>query len=121
MEPVTHVLTGACLARACGFNRKARYATLAMAIAAEIPSDLPWILHINGHTDRRPISTPEFPSNWELSSARALNVGEFLVQEGIPPERIAVAGFAQFQPIDDRTDEIAYRRNRRIEIKLTTP
>ena len=90
------------------------------AISAEIPSDLPWILQINGHTDRRPISTNEFPSNWELSSARAINVGRFLVQQGIPPERIAVAGFAQFQPIDDRDDEIAFRRNRRIEIKLTT-
>src|SRR5919106_6347666 len=91
------------------------------AIAEEIPSDLPWILQINGHTDRRPISTPEFPSNWELSAARAINVGKFLVQQGISLERIAVAGFAHFQPIDDRGDEIAYRRNRRIEIKLTTP
>jgi chemotaxis protein MotB len=90
-------------------------------ISSEIPSDLPWVLQINGHTDRRPISTPEFPSNWELSAARAINVGKFLVEEGIPPERIAVAGFADFQPLDDRRDEIAYRRNRRIEIKLTTP
>lgn len=90
-------------------------------ISAEIPSDLPWVLQINGHTDRRPINTPDFPSNWELSSARAINVGKFLVRQGIPPERIAVAGFAQFQPLDDRQDEIAYRRNRRIEIKLTTP
>jgi chemotaxis protein MotB len=89
-------------------------------ISAEIPSDLPWVLQINGHTDRRPISTPEFPSNWELSTARAINVGKFLIGEGIPPERIAVAGFANFQPLDDRRDEIAYRRNRRIEIKLTT-
>ena len=89
-------------------------------ISAEIPSDLPWVLQINGHTDRRPIRTAEFPSNWELSAARAINVGKFLVSEGIPPERIAVAGFANFQPLDDRDDEIAYRRNRRIEIKLTT-
>ena len=71
-------------------------------ISADIPSDLPWVLQINGHTDRRPISTPEFPSNWELSTARAINVGKFLVSEGIPPERIAVAGFAEFQPLDDR-------------------
>jgi chemotaxis protein MotB len=89
-------------------------------ISAEIPSDLPWVLQINGHTDRRPISTPDFPSNWELSTARAINVGKFLIEDGIPPERIAVAGFASFQPLDDRRDEIAYRRNRRIEIKLTT-
>jgi len=89
-------------------------------IMAELPTDIPWVLQINGHTDRRPISTAEFPSNWELSAARAINVGKFLVREGIPPERIAVAGFAHFQPIDDRRDEIAYRRNRRIEIKVTT-
>jgi chemotaxis protein MotB len=90
-------------------------------IAAEMPSDLPWVLQIDGHTDRRPIRTPEFPSNWELSTARAINVGKFLVEQGISPERIAVAGFGEFQPIDDRDDEIAYRRNRRIEIKLTNP
>ncbi len=90
-------------------------------ISAEMPSDVPWVLQINGHTDRRPIRTPEFPSNWELSTARAINVGRFLISQGIPPERIAVAGFGSYQPIDDRDDEIAYRRNRRIEIKLTTP
>ncbi len=90
-------------------------------ISAEIPSDLPWVLEIDGHTDERPISTPEFPSNWELSTERAINVGKFLISQGIPPERIAVAGFGSFQPLDDRHDEIAYRRNRRIEIKLTSP
>jgi chemotaxis protein MotB len=90
-------------------------------ITAEMPTDLPWVLQIDGHTDRRPIRTPEFPSNWELSTARAMNVGRFLIDEGIPPERIAVAGFGAFHPIDDRDDEIAYRRNRRIEIKLTNP
>jgi chemotaxis protein MotB len=90
-------------------------------ISGEIPSDLPWVLQINGHTDTRPISTSEFPSNWELSTERAINVGKFLISQGIPPERIAVAGFASFQPLDDRHDEIAYRRNRRIELKLTTP
>lgn len=89
-------------------------------ISSEIPSELPWVLQINGHTDRRPIRTPDFPSNWELSAARATTVGKFLVQAGIPPERIAVAGFAQYQPLDERNDEIAYRRNRRIEVKLTT-
>ena len=104
-----------------GMDELRKLADSLRAIAEDIPSDLPWILQINGHTDRRPISTPEFPSNWELSSARAITVGKFLVHQGIPPERIAVAGFADFQPIDDRSDEIAYRRNRRIEIKLTTP
>jgi chemotaxis protein MotB len=89
-------------------------------ISAEIPSDLPWVLQIDGHTDRRPIRSANFPSNWELSAARATTVGKFLIRQGIPPRRIAVAGFAQYQPLDERNDEIAYRRNRRIEVKLTT-
>jgi chemotaxis protein MotB len=90
-------------------------------IMDEIPDDLPWVLQINGHTDRRPISTVRFPSNWELSSARAISVAQVLIDEGIPPDRIATAGFAEFQPLDEGDDEIAYRRNRRIEIKLTSP
>jgi chemotaxis protein MotB len=85
----------------------------------EIPSDLPWVLQVTGHTDRRPISTSDFPSNWELSAARAISVAKYLVGQGIPANRISVAGFAHYQPLDDRRDEIAYRRNRRIEIKLT--
>lgn len=89
-------------------------------ISAEIPSELPWVLQINGHTDRRTINTPEFPSNWELSTARAITVGKFLIRAGIPEERIAVAGFAQYQPLDERNTGDAYRSNRRIEIKLTT-
>lgn len=87
-------------------------------IAAEIPDDIEWILRVDGHTDERPISTARFPSNWELASARAISVVKFLVQSGIPPENLVAAGFGQFQPIDGRQDEIAYRRNRRIEFKL---
>ncbi len=87
-------------------------------IAAEIPDDIEWILRVDGHTDERPISTARFPSNWELASARAISVVKFLVQAGIPPENLVAAGFGEFQPIDDRDDEIAHRRNRRIEFKL---
>jgi len=87
-------------------------------IAAEIPDDIEWILRVDGHTDERPISTARFPSNWELASARAISVVKFLVQAGIPPENLVAAGFGQFQPIDGGQDEIAHRRNRRIEFKL---
>ena len=87
-------------------------------IAAEIPDDIEWILRVDGHTDERPIATARFPSNWELASARAISVVKFLVQAGIPPENLVAAGFGEFQPIDDRDDEIAHRRNRRIEFKL---
>ena len=88
-------------------------------IAAKIPPDINWILRVDGHTDRRPISNPQFPSNWELSTARALSVVRFAIDEGIPAARLAAAGFADKQPIDPRSTEDAYRRNRRIELKLT--
>ncbi|MGD0720166.1 MAG: peptidoglycan -binding protein [Roseiarcus sp.] len=85
----------------------------------EIPPDLPWILRIDGHTDRQPISGGPFRSNWELSSARAIAVVQYLITKGIPPERLAAAGFGEFQPIDPGQDEDALARNRRIELKLT--
>lgn len=88
-------------------------------IAPTIPDDVDWVLRIDGHTDIRPIATNEFPSNWELSTARATSVLKFLLQAGIPPDRVVAAGFGQYHPLDPRRDEIAYRRNRRIEFKLT--
>ena len=84
-----------------------------------IPEDLPWILQVDGHTDRVPIKTARFPSNWELSSGRASKVVNYLVSRGIPPHRLSATGFGEFQPIDPRDDEIGHRRNRRIELKLT--
>jgi chemotaxis protein MotB len=88
-------------------------------IAAKIPPDINWILQVEGHTDRRPISNPQFQSNWELSTARAISVVRFAIDEGIPAARLAAAGFADKQPIDQRNSDDAYRRNRRIELKLT--
>jgi len=89
------------------------------AIAAKMPPDLNWVLRVDGHTDHRKISTPEFPSNWELSTARAISVVRYAIERGIPPNRLAAAGFADNQPIDQGNTEDAYRRNRRIELKLT--
>ncbi len=86
---------------------------------AEAPKDLPWIIRVDGHTDTRPINTPQFPSNWELSSARAIAVVRYLRELGIPETRLAATGFAHMHPIENRDDEIAHRRNRRIEMKLT--
>lgn len=96
-----------------------RLANTLKEVAARIPDDLDWVLRVDGHTDRRPISTARFPSNWELSTARALAIVKYLVELGIPPERLAATGFGSFQPIDDRRNELAYARNRRIELKLT--
>jgi chemotaxis protein MotB len=103
-----------------GRRQLAQLAQTLTSIADEIPDELPWVLQVDGHTDRRPISTPRFPSNWELSTARAISVAQFLVSQGIPPERVAARGFAEFQPLDPSDTPEAYRRNRRIEIKLTT-
>jgi chemotaxis protein MotB len=105
-----------------GDDARRQLQPLAAAIAElipKIPSDLNWVLRIDGHTDTRPISTAAFPSNWELSTGRAISVVKFLVQSGIPADRLAAAGFGEFQPIDNGSDDAAYRRNRRIEIKLT--
>lgn len=85
----------------------------------EIPPEIPWVLQIGGHTDKRPINTPRFPSNWELSASRAISVATYLVDQGISPQRLVAAGFGEFQPIEDGDTEEAYRRNRRIEFKLT--
>ncbi len=89
-------------------------------IAKQMPADLPWILQVDGHTDNRPISTPQFPSNWELSAARAISVVKYLASRGIASDRLAAAGFGEFEPIDPRNDEIGWRRNRRIEVKVTS-
>ncbi len=102
-----------------GQRQLAALARTLLEIAPEIPAGLNWILRIDGHTDRVPINTPRFPSNWELSAARALSVTHFLIEQGVPPDRLTGAGFGEFQPLDERDDEIAYRRNRRIELKLT--
>ncbi len=88
-------------------------------IAAKIPPELPWILQVDGHTDPVPIHTAEFASNWELSSARALSVVRLLIKHGIPPDRVAAAGYGEYHPIDEGTDEVGNRRNRRIELRLT--
>ncbi|MCY4419694.1 MAG: peptidoglycan -binding protein [Gammaproteobacteria bacterium] len=88
-------------------------------MAGEIPGDIDWVVRIDGHTDRRQIRTAEFPSNWELSTARALAIVQFMIEQGVAPERLAATGFGEFHPLDPAPTPEAYARNRRIEIKLT--
>ncbi len=101
-----------------GQEQMARLAATLKSIAAKIPPEVDWVLRVDGHTDDVPISTARFPSNWELSTARAISVVKFLISQGIPPGRLAAAGFSEFQPLDTKEDEISRRRNRRIEMKL---
>lgn len=105
-----------------GPEAQERLATLAQTVkevAAEIPSGIDWVLRIDGHTDKRPIHTAQFPSNWELSSARAVAIVKYLVVQGIPAHRVSANGFGSFQPIDNADTPEAYAKNRRIEIQLT--
>jgi len=111
--------TGSAELGAEGKIQMARLARTLLDISRDIPAEIDWVLRVDGHTDNRPIRTTQFPSNWELSSARAISVVKFLIGQGLPPNRVAATGFGEFQPIDTDDDEIAYRRNRRIELKLT--
>ena len=90
-------------------------------ITKDIPTDIPWVLQIQGHTDQNPINTPLYPSNWELSAARAISVGRVLISSGVSSDKISVAGFAEFQPLALGNSPSSFRKNRRIEIKLTQP
>jgi chemotaxis protein MotB len=88
-------------------------------ISAEIPSDLPWILRVDGHTDPQPVKGGQFASNWELSTARAITVVKLLIADGVPPEHLAATGFAQYQPFVPGSTPDNYSKDRRIELRLT--
>jgi len=90
-----------------------------VGLEGQIPADIPWVLRVDGHTDVRPILFSQFRSNWDLSAARAISVVQYLIVKGVKPSRLVAAGFGEFQPIDPGVTEDAYRRNRRIEFKLT--
>ena len=102
-----------------GKTELVKIADLIVELTQEIPAEVNWILRVDGHTDAVPISTFQFPSNWELSTARATAVVRYLIAGGVPENRLAAAGFGEHQPLDTSDDEGALRRNRRIEFKLT--
>jgi chemotaxis protein MotB len=95
------------------------FARTLLEISKEIPGDVPWVLRVDGHTDRVPIASARYPSNWELSTARAMSVVKYLITQGVSPTRLAATGFGEFQPIDSGKGEAANARNRRIEMRLT--
>jgi chemotaxis protein MotB len=96
-----------------------KLATALNEIEGDIPSNIAWVMRVDGHTDINPIATAEFPSNWELSTARAISVVRYLMGRGISPEHLVAAGFGEYQPIDPGVSPQALARNRRIELKLT--
>ena len=103
-----------------GRTQLVRFAATLRELAARIPDDLDWVLRVDGHTDRVPIRTARYASNWELSTARAVEVVRFLIDQRIPPRRLVAAGFGEYHPLDPGNSPTALARNRRIEFKLTS-
>jgi chemotaxis protein MotB len=96
-----------------------KVAVALVELEKQIPTDIAWVLRVDGHTDVRPVTGGVFKSNWGLSSSRAISVVQYLVGKGVSPQRLVAAGFGEYQPIEMGTTDDAYRRNRHIEFKLT--
>jgi chemotaxis protein MotB len=101
-----------------GHDELDKVAAAIAGLESQIPADIPWVLRVDGHTDVRPV-TGQFKSNWDLSAARAIAVVNYLIEKGVKPTHLVAAAFGEFQPIDPGNTDDAYRRNRRIEFKLT--
>jgi chemotaxis protein MotB len=110
---------GAAVLRIEGRPELDKLAIALLDLEKQIPPEIAWVLRVDGHTDMRPIASSQFPSNWELSAARAISVVQYMMSKGVPPQRLVAAGFGEFQPLDPAPTDEAYRRNRRIEMKLT--
>jgi chemotaxis protein MotB len=102
-----------------GEEEMGKLASALKSLEGEIPTDIAWVLRVDGHTDADPIQSSAFRSNWELSAARAIAVVKFLVAQGVSPRHLVAAGFGEFQPIEIGESEDSKTRNRRIELKLT--
>ena len=104
-----------------GLEELDKLAEAIVQLNQEIPEDIPWVLRIDGHTDKRPITNPDgrFRNNWDLSAARAISVVQHLIADGVPADRLVAAGFGENQPIEEGETDEAYGKNRRIELKLT--
>jgi chemotaxis protein MotB len=103
-----------------GYSTLDDLATAIKDLSRSIPKEVDWALQVDGHTDIRPINSPQFPSNWELSTARATSVVKYLIEQGVPANRLIAAGHGEFQPLEQGEDDETLRRNRRIELKLTS-
>jgi chemotaxis protein MotB len=113
--------SGSATLRPDGRTELDKLASAILDLQSKIPSNINWVLSVEGHTDIRPVgATSPFKSNWDLSAARAISVVQYLISKGVPAQRLDAAGFGEYQPIDPGTSEEALAHNRRIELKLTS-
>ncbi|MEL6920104.1 MAG: peptidoglycan -binding protein [Pseudomonadota bacterium] len=112
--------SGAAQLNPAGAEEMTKLANALIDLGGEIPDDINWVLRVDGHTDNIPLSGQgRFGDNWELSTARATSVVKYLIDQGVPAERLVAAGFGEFQPLVAEDTVEARARNRRIELKLT--
>ena len=103
-----------------GLGEMTKLAKALIEVGKDIPKEIDWVLRVDGHTDNIPLSgTGRIRDNWELSSARATSVVRYLIEQGVPANRLVAAGFGEFQPLDVADTQEARNKNRRIELKLT--
>ncbi len=103
-----------------GREEMKKLAGAVIELQKEIPPEINWVLRVDGHTDNVPLSgSGRYRDNWELSSARATSVVKFLIENGVPANRLVAAGFGEYQPLDNADTADARDKNRRIELKLT--
>lgn len=112
--------TGSEVINDAGKDEMKKLADAIIDLQKEIPPEINWVLRVDGHTDDKPLSgTGRYRDNWELSTARSTSVVKFLIENGVPANRLVAAGFGEFQPLDPADTEDARNKNRRIELKLT--
>ena len=103
-----------------GLGEMAKLAKALVELGNEIPDEIDWVLRVDGHTDNIPLAgNGRYRDNWELSSGRATSVVKYLIEQGVPANRLVAAGFGEFQPLDLAETQDARNKNRRIELKLT--
>src|SRR5690606_3135189 len=105
--------TGSAVVSPSGLQELDKLAAAISQLEADIPDEINWVLRVDGHTDKRPTRSALYPSNWELSAARAIAVVKYLISQGISPQRLVAAGFGEYQPVDTAETEEAFAKNRR--------
>ena len=113
--------SGSSLVEETGKSKIIEIANLLKSITIKIPKNIDWLIQVEGHTDNVPIANKEYPSNWELSTARAISVAKIMIENGIQSKRINVAGYGEFRPLVENNSKSNREKNRRIELKLTQP